>query len=106
GLSWLTAQLRASADCDPSGNGDELCVWAFCPDTVEPGEGSFAWEETARMLYDVVLVDGPKVVTRRKTKISCAGTQAWIAQVEFTLQSGAPGIFRLPTTLGTGLQFV
>ncbi len=106
GLAWLTAQLRASADCDPGGNGDELCVWAFCPDEVPEGEGAIVWQETGRMLYDVVLVDGPKTITKFPTRTSCAGTQAFIAQVEFTLQAGAPGIFHTPTTLGTELTFV
>lgn len=108
GLEWLTAQLRAAADCDDQGNGGEMCVWAYCPDPFDPEESSAttaAWEEVARMLYDVTLVDGPRVVQRRAVGLSCEGTTAYLAKVEFTLQAGAPGIFRLPLTLAEGLFF-
>lgn len=97
GYAWLAAALRGSMCTESACYGDELCLFACCPEPVPlPGLEVGEWE--LRHLYDVGLTAGPDEVGRSYTGgSSCAqGQQPVIATVTFTLTAGKPAIHRAP----------
>lgn len=112
GLAWLASALRGS-QCRGCG-GDELEMFAACPDTSRPFEkrdlcgtgndtGVWPWPDSgwkrgmnlARTLYDVALLEGPEMVAR----------QTWpggvTVEAEFTLKAGTPYWYHEPVTVAS-----
>lgn len=100
---WLASALRG-AQC-PGGDcsGQELCMFACCPDDQAPP--GYDWGEVElRRLYDVGLLDGPTQVEKAGVPagINCGGGGGLlntggggiVATVEFTMVAGKPHIFR------------
>jgi hypothetical protein len=91
GMSWLTSALTG-APCAAGCGGDDLCFFGSPP----AGLG----DEQARLLLDVVLLDGPELTgVKRFTERTCGNTTAApvIAEVTFTLAAGSPHIHHAPT---------
>lgn len=90
GLAWLAAALRGGSCGSLVCSGDEMCLFAVCPnDTADPdgvGTGEL------RHLFDVGLLDGP---TTNALK-TLGGGQFHIAEVTFTVACAKPWIYREP----------
>ena len=83
-IGWLAMALRGGA-CEASTcQGDELCVFAACP--TSPG-GS----EELRRLFDVGLIDGPRIESR-----TFLPGGAILANASFVLLAATPQIFSEP----------
>lgn len=119
GLGWLTANLAGSG-CEACG-GEELDILVCCPDLADspPVSGCSSLPEVNRpdlcppytnpdafrTLKNVGLIDGPKILSQRKTGCgsSCGNDSCeddtLIMEVEFSLMAGNPYLYGCPVCL-------
>lgn len=126
GLRWLTQQL-AGSDCGCENS--ELDLLVCCPDTVSgsipcsgltptalplpcPVSGFGDTPDAFRTLQDVGLLEGPTIISERKTGcgggcgggLNCA-EESCIMEIEFSLVAGNPFLWGCPMLVCNDLQF-
>ncbi len=123
GLNWLTANLKGpSCQCE----GEDLDLMVCCPEltSAPPVSGCtslaiarpeicppYSQPNAFRTLKNVGLIDGPKIISQRKTGCtancgSCGGDEgSLIIEVEFTLVAGNPYLYGCPVCLCVDQQF-
>lgn len=84
GIAWLASALRGGACAESACQGDEMCMFAYCP--ISP-RGT----DEIRHLYDVGLMEGPKIEERQT--LSGGGI---LAKTTFTLVAANPLIYSDP----------
>lgn len=94
GLRWLTNTLRASSQCRDC-NGDDLELLVCCPAV----SGTGPQPEAFRTLKNVALLEGPELVSERRTSGDCSGVSGGcggsvIMEVEFSLAAAQPWFYK------------
>lgn len=118
GIAWLSSVLRAGADCEEC-TGDEACFLSGCPEECgSQTDMDELWATYSRYIYDVGLVDGPRILEKRTVRKasnpccdtlpgcgSCGIKTSFLAKVEFTLTAGVPWIFTAPAAIASSVAF-
>lgn len=97
GYRWLAQTLRAAtSDCGGC-QGQDLELLVCCPDADGPVSG-FAEIEAFRTLKNVALLEGPEILSERRSSAPCGGATGCggsvIMEVEFSLFAAIPWLFR------------
>lgn len=100
GIAWLNSVIRGST-CSGSCLGDTLCIYDQCPDSQgETIPADELHEAHIRNLFNVGVLEPPSVVSRTNLGAVCSDggmSQAWMAEIQFMLVAGNPGIYNNPT---------
>lgn len=95
GFRWLTQTLRAATQDCGGCQGQDLELLVCCPDA---DDASPTGIEAFRTLKNVALLEGPTILSERRSSAACTGSGGCggsaIMEIEFSLFAAIPWLFR------------